>query len=83
MTLVAKIYQSQDFSRDDWPIFEASSSNISIKGFKSGAIKLKNKVVFNINNIGPPRDQQPEWIAVGLEVRLNEKPIPLVTERFL
>jgi len=54
MTLVAKIYQSQNFSNRDCRIFEASSGSISMKGYEEGVIKFPKDTnpTFYINYIG-------------------------------
>jgi hypothetical protein len=59
--------------------FEHTTQSIKIKGLKTGSFypdQSQQTAIFNVNSFGPQ-------FGVGLEIRVNSKPMPLLMERFL
>lgn len=59
--------------------FEHTTQGIKIKGFKTGSFypdQSQETAIFNVNSFGPQ-------FGLGLEIRVNKKPMPLIMERFM
>ena len=69
------------------PIFESTSKCIKIKDVKSGVIRPQDgeleelTAVFDIDQLNKYNDR--EKFSVGLVIKMNGTPIPLVVERLL
>ena len=64
---------------DNGPVFEHTTQGIKIKGYKTGSYypdQSQETAIFNVNSFGPK-------FGLGLEIRVNDKPMPLLMERFM
>jgi hypothetical protein len=86
ISLLIKLFQfAHDVDEEQEPnFFECTSHNIKIKGCQTNAVNPSDQHreagVFNIDKLS---NDAAETFAIGLAIRMNENPIPLVFEKYI